>query len=66
MVNTDEYLIYDALPQGYVRKSVCHSRWKYARDKDADSFHEVHVNTIEGFWSLLSSSAFLRKNCRFI
>ncbi|MDD1636592.1 MAG: hypothetical protein LUQ56_00425 [Methylococcaceae bacterium] len=48
-----------------MRKSVCHSRWEYARDKDADSFHEVHVNTIEGFWSLLRSSVFLRKNCRF-
>jgi hypothetical protein len=27
----------------------------YARDKDGDGFHEVHVNTIEGFWSLLYS-----------
>ena len=56
MVNTDEYVIYDALPRwGYVRKSVCHSRGEYARDEDGDGFHEVHVNTMEGFWSLLRS-----------
>lgn len=56
VVNTDEYVIYDALPQwGYMRKSVCHSRGEYARDEDGDGFHEVHVNTMEGFWSLLRS-----------
>jgi transposase-like protein len=56
VVNTDEYVIYDALPRwGYVRKSVCHSRGEYARDEDGDGFHEVHVNTMEGFWSLLRS-----------
>jgi len=56
VVNTDEYVIYDALPQwGYVRKSVCHSRGEYARDEDGDGFHKVHVNTMEGFWSLLRS-----------
>ena len=25
------------------------------RNDDGDSFHEVHVNTMEGFWSLLRS-----------
>ena len=56
LVNTDEYVIYDALPQwGYVHKSVCHSRGEYARDEDGDGFSEVHVNTMEGFWSLLRS-----------
>jgi transposase-like protein len=56
IVNTDEYVIYDALPQwGYVHKSVCHSAGEYARDEDGDGFHEVHVNTMEGFWSLLRS-----------
>jgi transposase-like protein len=56
MINTDEYVIYDALPQwGYVRKSVCHSAGEYARDEDGDGFHEVHINTMEGFWSLLRS-----------
>jgi hypothetical protein len=26
---------------------------EYARDDDGDGFCEVHVNTMEGFWSLL-------------
>ena len=56
IVNTDEYGIYAALPKwGYVHQSVCHSRGEYARDEDGDGFHEIHVNTIEGFWSLLRS-----------
>ena len=56
VVNTDEYGTYAALPQwGYVHQSVCHSRGECARDEDGDGFHEVHVNTMEGFWSLLRS-----------
>jgi len=56
VVNPDEDGIYDALPQwGYGHQSVCHSRGEYARDEDDDGFHEVHVNTLEGFWSLLRS-----------
>lgn len=55
-IHTDEYNIYDRLPQwGYEHKRVCHSRGEYARDEDGDGFHEVHVNTMEGFWSLLRS-----------
>jgi transposase-like protein len=46
VVNTDEYVIYDALPQwGYVHQSVCHRCGEYARDEDGDGFHEVHVST---------------------
>ncbi|QVL47998.1 MAG: IS1595 family transposase [Thiocapsa sp.] len=53
---TDEYDIYARLPAwGYEHHSVCHSRGEYARDEDGDGFHEVHVNTIEGVWSLLRS-----------
>ncbi|WP_235209459.1 hypothetical protein [Methylobacter sp. BBA5.1] len=26
-----------------------------SRDEDGDGFYEVHVNTMEGFWSLLRS-----------
>ena len=53
---TDEYDIYDRLNEwGYERHSVCHSAGEYARDEDGDGFCEVHVNTIEGFWSLLRS-----------
>lgn len=53
---TDEYDIYARLPAwGYQHKTVCHSRGEYARDEDGDGFHEVHVNTMEGFRSLLRS-----------
>jgi len=38
-----------------VHSTICHARGEYARDDDGDGFHEVHVNTIEGFWSLLRS-----------
>lgn len=55
-VYTDEYDIYARLNDwGYEHRSVCHSHGEYARDEDGDGFHEVHVNTIEGFWSLLRS-----------
>ena len=53
---TDEYDIYARLEQwGYAHQSVCHSAGEYARDEDGDGFCEVHVNTIEGGWSLLRS-----------
>lgn len=56
LIHTDEYDIYARLPEwGYQHKTVCHSRGEYARDEDGDGFHEVHVNTMEGFWSLLRS-----------
>jgi transposase-like protein len=56
LIHTDEYAIYARLEcWGYRHKSVCHGRGEYARDKDGDGFCEVHVNTIEGFWSLLRS-----------
>jgi transposase-like protein len=38
---------------GYRHRTVCHGKGEYARDEDGDGFHEVHVNTIEGVWSLL-------------
>ena len=40
---------------GYGHKSVNHGGGELARDDDGDGFCEVHVNTIEGFWSLLRS-----------
>jgi len=56
LVYTDEYAIYGRLQEwGYGHKSVCHGAGEYARDEDGDGFHEVHVNTMEGFWSLLRS-----------
>lgn len=56
LIYTDEYNIYGKLEKwGYQHKSVNHSSGEYARDDDGDGFCEVHVNTIEGFWSLLRS-----------
>ena len=56
LIYTDEYNIYDQLEVwGYRHQTVCHGRGEYARDEDGDGFCEVHVNTIEGFWSLLRS-----------
>jgi transposase-like protein len=56
LIYTDEYNIYSRLVQwGYAHKTVNHSVGEYARDEDGDGFHEVHVNTIEGIWSLLRS-----------
>jgi transposase-like protein len=55
-VHTDEYDIYARLDAwGYQHKTVCHGRGEYARDEDGDGFCEVHVNTMEGVWSLLRS-----------
>ena len=56
LVNTDEYDIYCRLTDwGYEHKTVCHGHGEYARDEDGDGHHEIHVNTMEGFWSLLRS-----------
>jgi transposase len=52
----NEYDIYNHLDQsGYTHKTVNHSAGEYARDEDGDGFCKVHVNTMEGFWSLLRS-----------
>ena len=56
MIYTDEYDIYARLVSwGYKHKTVNHGSGEFARDEDGDGFHEVHVNTMEGFWSLLRS-----------
>jgi transposase-like protein len=56
LVYTDEYSIYARLQfWGYGHKHVNHGRGEFARDDDGDGFCEVHVNTMEGFWSLLRS-----------
>ena len=56
LVHTDEYDVYGRLEDwGYCHKTVCHARGEYARDDDGDGFCEVHVNTMEGVWSLLRS-----------
>jgi transposase len=54
LIYTDEYDIYAWLPEwGHGHESVCHAAGEYARDDDGDGFCEVHVNTMDGFWSLL-------------
>lgn len=56
LLYTDEYNIYNKLKKwNYFHKTVNHGAGEYARDEDGDGFHEVHVNTMEGFWSLLRS-----------
>jgi len=58
-VNTDEYSIYARLPAwGYVHVTVNHSEGEYARDAGGDGVNEVHVNTMEGIWSLVRSCVF--------
>jgi transposase len=52
---TDEYNIYNWLPSTYEHKTVNHGSEEYAHDEDGDGKCEVHVNTMEGFWSLLRS-----------
>ena len=55
-VYTDEYDIYSRLTDwGYDHLTVNHSQGEYARDADGDGVNEVHVNTMEGCWSLLRS-----------
>jgi transposase-like protein len=56
LIYTDEYDIYARLENwGYDHKAVCQAQGEYARDDDGDGLCEVHVNTMEGFWSLLRS-----------
>ena len=56
LIHTDEYDVYARLERwGYRHQTVCHARGEYARDEDGDGVCEVHVNTLEGFWSLLRS-----------
>src|SRR5512135_340701 len=56
VVYTDEYGIYARLSEcGYTHHTVCHAAGEFARDEDGDGFCEVHVNPVEGFWSLLRS-----------
>ena len=56
VVYTDEYDVYARLPEwGYTHRTVCHGAGEFARDDDGDGCCEVHVNTVEGFWSLLRS-----------
>jgi transposase-like protein len=71
VVNTDEYVIYDALPQwGYVRKSVCHRPGSMPVTRTAT----VSTKCMSTRWKVSGRccalgcapiAAFLRKSCRF-
>lgn len=50
---TDGYNIYNWLSDTYAHSTVNSSKGEYARDDDGGGKYEVHVNTMEGFWSLL-------------
>ena len=55
-VHTDEHASYARLPAwGHRHVTVCRGRGEYARDEDGDGFREIHVDTMEGTWSLLRS-----------
>ena len=56
LIHTDEFDIYARLTEwGYGHETVCHSAGEFARDADGDGKFEIHVNTMEGCWSLLRS-----------
>jgi hypothetical protein len=56
LIYNGEYNIYNRLLEwGYAHKTVNHAQGEYARDEDGDGFHEVPVNNLAGFWSLLRS-----------
>ena len=56
MVQNPPFTMYACLPAwGYLHKTVCRRRGEYARDENGDGFCKVHVNALEGSWSLLRS-----------
>jgi len=55
LVYTDEYSIYARLQSWATVISISTMDGVSCRDEDGDGFCEVHVNTMEGFWSLLRS-----------
>jgi len=55
-VCTDKYDIYSHVKEWrYTHTTVNHGKKRHARDEDGDGFYEVHVNWMEGCWSLLRS-----------
>ena len=56
VVHTDEYDIYSRLSEwGHDHRTDCHAKDECAPDNVGDGFTETHINTLEGFWSLLRS-----------
>ena len=46
---TDDAMAYKTLSDAYLHDVVLHSYHQYVKGKN----HEIHTNSIEGFWSLL-------------
>jgi transposase-like protein len=55
-VYTDEWQGYNHLNRPH--HTVCHALKEWARDDDGDGLREVHINTVEGMWTLVRN--FLR------
>src|SRR5260370_22163862 len=55
-VYTDEWQAYNHLDRPH--NTVCHALKELARDDDGDGIREVHINTVEGMWTLVRN--FLR------
>jgi transposase len=53
---SDEWHGYNCLPRPH--STVRHGEKEWARDDDGDGIREVHINTIEGWWTTLRN--FLR------
>ena len=50
-VYTDEWQGYNHLNRPH--PTVCHAKKEWARDDNQDGIREVHINTVEGMWTLV-------------
>jgi len=50
-VYTDEWQGYNQVDRPH--STVCHTLKEWARDDDGDGLREVHINTLEGMWTLV-------------
>jgi len=58
LIHTDEYDIYarlEAWATGIRQSAMAAANTPATRTADGDGSREVHINTMEGFWSLLRS-----------
>jgi len=50
-IYTDEWQGYNHVDRPH--DTVCHTQREWARDDDGDGIREVHINTVEGMWTLV-------------
>jgi len=50
-VYTDEWRAYKRVDRTHT--TVCHAQKEWARDDNGDGIREVHINTLEGMWTLV-------------